>query len=117
FPRLQARLFGDPEFRGNFLRRSFVDPSIVTDEVVADLGRAARTEGYLAGMTDLMGQYDDADEAALLKNVRVPTLIVWGAQDRKPQGEFEELHGLLPGSTAVLVGDAGHYVHEEAPAE
>ncbi len=118
FPRLQAKLFGDPEFRSDFLRRSFIDPSIVTDEVVADLSRTSRSEGYLTGMTHLMGQYSDAAEVPLLPALQVPTLIVWGAQDRgKPPGEFEDLRRLTPGNTAVLVATSGHYVQEEAPRE
>ncbi len=118
FPRLQAKLFGDPEFRSNFLRRSFIDPSIVTDEVVADLGRTGRSAGYLTGMTHLMGQYSDAAEVPLLPQLRVPTLIVWGAEDRgKPAGEFEELRRLMPSNTAVLVAGSGHYVQEEASRE
>lgn len=118
FPRIQARIFGDPGFRANFLRRSFVDPRIVTPEVVADLNRTSRSEGYLTGMSNLMGQYQDADEIPLLASVAVPALIVWGAQDRgKPAGEFDELRGYLPGSEAVLVRSSGHYVQEEAPEE
>lgn len=118
FPRLQAKLFGDPAFRADFLRRSFVDPSIVTDQVVADLSLAARSEGYLRGMTNLMGQYQDADEIPLLAQVKVPSLIVWGAQDRgKPAGEFDELKSLLPAAATVYVETSGHYVQEEAPAE
>lgn len=118
FPRLQAKLFGDPEFRANFLKRSFVDPAIVTDGVVADLSLAARSEGYLRGMTHLMGQYQDADEIPLLAKVAVPSLIVWGAQDRgKPAGEFEELRALLPAADTVYVESSGHYVQEEAPEE
>ncbi|MCL4721910.1 MAG: alpha/beta fold hydrolase, partial [Gammaproteobacteria bacterium] len=118
FPRLQAKLFGAPEFRSNVLRRSFIDPSIVTDEVVADLGRTGRSAGYLTGMTHLMGQYSDATEVPLLPQLKVPTLIVWGAQDRgKPAGEFEELRRLMPANTAVLVAGSGHYVQEEAPRE
>ncbi|MEZ5564700.1 MAG: alpha/beta hydrolase [Gammaproteobacteria bacterium] len=118
FPRLQAKLFGDPEFRSNFLRRSFVNPSIVTDDVVRDLSLTARSEGYLRGMTALMGQYSDADEVRLLPQLKVPSLIVWGAQDRgKPAGEFDELKAMLPLNTAVLVPTSGHYVQEEAPKE
>ena len=118
FPRIQAKLFGDPEFRSGFLRRSFVDPSIVTDEVVQDLSRTSRTEGYLSGMTNLMGQYNDPDEVPMLPRLKVPSLIVWGQQDRgKPPGEFEELRAKMPFNTAVLVPTSGHYVQEEAPAE
>jgi pimeloyl-ACP methyl ester carboxylesterase len=118
FPRLQAKIFGDPGFRANFLRRSFVDPAIVTEEVIADLSRTSQSEGYLRGMTNLMGQYQDADEIPLLARVKVPTLIVWGAQDRgKPAGEFDQLKALLPGSDTTYVPRSGHYVQEEAPAE
>lgn len=118
FPRLQARLFGDPGFRSSFLRRSFVDPSIITADVVRDLGLAARSQGYLRGMTSLMGQYRDADEVSMLHRLAVPSLIVWGGQDRgKPRGEFEELRARLPLNTAVLVPTSGHYVQEEAPDE
>jgi pimeloyl-ACP methyl ester carboxylesterase len=118
FPRLQAKLFGDPEFRTQFLKRSFVDPAIVTDDVVRDLSLTSRSEGYLRGMTHLMGQYSDAEEVPLLPGLTVPSLIVWGQQDRgKPAGEFEELRVKMPFNTAVLVPTSGHYVQEEAPVE
>jgi pimeloyl-ACP methyl ester carboxylesterase len=118
FPRLQAKIFGDPGFRADFLKRSFVDPAIVTDQVIADLSLTSKSEGYLRGMTNLMGQYQDADEIPLLAKVKVPSLIVWGAQDRgKPAGEFDELHALLPAADTVYVESSGHYVQEEAPEE
>jgi pimeloyl-ACP methyl ester carboxylesterase len=69
-------------------------------------------------MTDLMGQYSDAEEVQMLPRLAVPSLIVWGEQDRgKPKGEFEQLKSMLPLNTAVLVSTSGHYVQEEAPAE
>jgi pimeloyl-ACP methyl ester carboxylesterase len=118
FPRLQAKLFGDPAFRGDFLRRSFVDPSIVTGDVITDLSRTSRTAGYLKGMTHLMGQYQDADEVPLLPTVKVPALVVFGAQDRgkpDPRAEFEQLQAALPESIGLWVPESGHYVQEEAP--
>ena len=118
FPRIQAKLFGDPEFRSGFLRNSFINPAIVTDDVVRDLGRTAQTEGYMSGMTSMMGQYSEPDELAMLPRLTVPSLIVWGQLDRnKTMAEFEELKANLPRSTAVLVPTSGHYVQEEAPAE
>lgn len=119
FQRVNAKLFGNREFRGSAIRGSFADPSIITEEVLDELMLASRSEGYLAGTTSLMGQYTPpGSEIPLLAQVRVPVLIVWGGQDRsKPEGEFEQLRELLPGSEAVLVPAAGHYVHEEAPDE
>lgn len=118
--RVQAKMFGDPEFRASFLRRSFVNPGIVTDQVVHDLSLASRSEGYLTGMTSLMGQYSDADEVPLLAEVKVPALVIFGARDRgkpDPRGEFDTLLARLPDSLGLWVEGSGHYVQEEAPTQ
>jgi pimeloyl-ACP methyl ester carboxylesterase len=114
--RVMAKNFGRREFRGDFLRRSYVNPAIVTDEVIDELMLAAHSEGYLAGTTHMMGQYETGNEPDVARRVRVPTLIVWGLQDRsKPAGELEAVQALIPGSEVVRVANAGHYVHEEQP--
>jgi pimeloyl-ACP methyl ester carboxylesterase len=115
-PRMSAKMFASREFRGEFLRKSYVNPAIVTDSVVDDVMLGARSEGYMAGMTSLMQQYEEGAEIALAADVRVPVLIPWGNQDRnKPPEEAQTLQRLLPGSTLVRFEKAGHYVHEEAP--
>jgi pimeloyl-ACP methyl ester carboxylesterase len=115
-PRMSARMFASREFRADFLRKSYVDPAIVTEAVVDDVMLAARSEGYMAGMTSLMQQYEEGAEIALAAQVRVPVLIPWGNQDRnKPAGEADALQRLLPGSKLVRFDGAGHYVHEEQP--
>jgi pimeloyl-ACP methyl ester carboxylesterase len=115
-PRMSAKLFASREFRGDFLRKSYVNPALVTEEVIDDVMLAARSEGYMAGMTSLMQQYHEGEEIALAGDVRVPVLIPWGNQDRnKPASEAQTLQQLLPGSTLVRFDAAGHYVHEEQP--
>lgn len=117
-PRMSAKLFASLEFRGRFLKQSYVNPSIVTEQVIDDVMLAARSEGYMRGMTSLMAQYREGEEIALAANVKVPVLIPWGDQDRnKPLQEARDLQALLPGSTLVRFSGAGHYVHEEAPIE
>lgn len=117
-PRMSAKMFASRDFRGNFLKKSYVDPSIVTEEVIDEVMKGARTEGYMAGMTSLMTQYAEGEEIQLASRVKVPTLIPWGNQDRnKLPSEADELQRLLPGSTLVRFANAGHYVHEEAAAE
>jgi pimeloyl-ACP methyl ester carboxylesterase len=117
-PRAMAKTFGTRGFRERFLRQSFVDQSIVTPQVIDDMMLGPRSRGYLDGMTSLMGQYVEGEELPLLARVSVPTLIVWGMQDKsKKPHELEELQSMLPGSVAVRVHESGHYVHEEQPEQ
>jgi len=117
-PRMSAKLFASREFRSRFLKKSYVNPEIVTEQVIDDVMLAAQSEGYMRGTTSLMTQYREGEEIALATNVKVPVLIPWGDQDRnKPFQEATELQALLPGSTLVRFSNAGHYVHEEAPTE
>jgi pimeloyl-ACP methyl ester carboxylesterase len=114
-PRMSAKLFASREFRGNFLKNSYVDPSIVTEQVIDEVMLGARTEGYMTGMTSLMMQYSEGEEILLAPRLTVPTLIPWGNQDRnKPINEADDLQRLIPGSRLVRFDNAGHYVHEEA---
>ncbi len=65
-----------------------------------------------------MSYYKAGSEMNMLDDVRVPVLIVWGAQDKKkPAGEAQQLQGLIANSQLVVVDDAGHYVHVEAAEE
>ena len=118
FPRLSAKQFGDRAFRETFLKNSFVDPSMVTEEMMDDLQRAVQSEGYMAGSTAMMNYYEAATEVALLPEVAVPTVIGWGQQDKnKGPAELQQLREGLQGEIVVEVADAGHYVHEEGAAE
>lgn len=115
-PRAMAKTFGTRGFRESFLRRSFLDPAIVTEQVMADMMLAPRSEGYLAGMTSMMGQYATGEEPLMARRVRVPTLITWGMQDRsKLPGEARMVRDLIPGAKLVEIDGSGHYVQEEQP--
>ena len=63
--RVSARQFGNRDFRGEFLRTSYIDPSIVTEAVVDDVTAGSRMEGYLDGMSSLMDQYTEGQELPL----------------------------------------------------
>jgi len=116
-PRVMARVFGTRELRESFLRRSYLDPRLVTDAVMDDIQLASRSADYLDGMTSLMGQYRTGEEPAAARRVRVPTLVIWGLQDRSKQpGEAAAVRDLIPGAVLIEVPEAGHYVHEEQPA-
>ncbi len=116
FQRLSAKQFGNREFRERFLKISFMNPDIVTDEVMDSLQLAVHSEGYMAGTTSMMGQYEAATEQAMLRKVDVPTIIVWGEKDRnKTPEELALLRAGLRDNIVIMSADAGHYVHEESP--
>ena len=115
-PRLAARQFGNRAFREQFLKSSYINPDIVTDQVIDEVMAGSRMQGYLLGTSALMGQYEEGAELPLLEKLTKPTLIVWGAADRnKPLAESEDLRQRIPNSRLVVIDNVGHYVHEEAP--
>ena len=90
--RLSAKQFGSRSFRESFLKTSYVNPDIITPEIMDDLMLTVRSEGYMSGMTSMMGQYVAASEGPLLPEIRVPTLIAWGVEDkRKDEAELQAL--------------------------
>lgn len=59
-----------------------------------------------------------ANLATAIREITIPTLIIWGRQDRViPPHLGERLHADIRGSRLVLIGDCGHIPHEERPQE
>lgn len=48
-----------------------------------------------------------------LHELRCPVLVVCGAADTKFRGIGERMHSMIPGSTFIVVEEAGHTVHLE----
>ena len=116
FARVSAKQFADRDFREEFLRRSYHNPSIVDEQVMDDIMLGARSEGYLTGTTSMLNKFYDANEAKLMHKVNNPTLIVFGIEDRnKSMEEALQLKNGFRNSKLELIKDAGHYVHEESP--
>lgn len=112
--RLFAKQLSQREFREAMLKGSFINTDIVTDEVMDNLELTTRSEGYLGGMTTMMGQYEAPDEEPLLAEATLPTVIVWGELDkRKTPAELAQLEAGLPNERTLKVPGVGHYVHEE----
>ena len=116
FARVSAKQFADREFREAFLKRSYHDPSIVDNKVMDEIMLGTRSEGYLRGTTSMLNKFYDTNEAQLMHKVTLPTLIVFGVEDRnKTIEEALELKNGFVNSKLELIQNAGHYVHEESP--
>ena len=76
----------------------------------------SQTKDYMSGMSSMLSKTYNANEAELMDKVKLPTLIVFGIEDRnKSMEEAEELRGGFTNSRLEIIQNAGHYVHEESP--
>ncbi len=56
------------------------------------------------------------EEVRALGRTTIPTLLVWGREDRAvPLPVGQTMHGMLPGSELLIIDRAGHTPHEEEP--
>jgi pyruvate dehydrogenase E2 component (dihydrolipoamide acetyltransferase) len=96
----------------------FADDKYVTRQLVDDLLRYKRIDGVSAALEALVDTLLDGDQQAidaskLLESVDLPTVIVWGAEDRilpVPEGAAIDQRAELR-----VVAGAGHMVHVEKP--
>jgi len=117
--RASFRLFFRKGYVGRVLRNSvYGDPGLVTDEVIEGYHRPFRSPGAASAYRSVgrrMRQWRLGDRA---KEIAVPTLIVWGEEDRvTPLTDAVELDSLIPNSTIVTVPGAGHYPQAEFPGQ
>ena len=114
--RISAKQFADRDFREGFLKRSYHEPSIVTDQVMDRVMLGSQTADYVSGMSSMLSKYYKSNEAELMSDVKLPTLIIFGIEDRnKSMDEALQLKNGFSNSRLEIIQDAGHYVHEESP--
>lgn len=98
------------------LRDVYGDPSKVTPELVDLYSAMARREGNRKALVRRLEQGYTAD-AAQLKAIRAPTLILWGGKDRLVPLELgQRLTRDIAGARLVVFDDLGHVPQEEDPA-
>jgi pimeloyl-ACP methyl ester carboxylesterase len=100
------------------LRQVFYDRSLVTREKVEEYLAPLARPGAVAAMRSLLARPSGFGLPALVSEVRVPTLIVWGRNDRWiPLADADRFAGVIPGSRKVVLESCGHMPQEERPAE
>jgi pimeloyl-ACP methyl ester carboxylesterase len=106
--------------REGLSRFVFHDPNFVTPEFAEQTFRARLAEGSQytqdsfwrnAGALDTL-----LDERA--REITVPTLVVWGAEDRLiPIGQGRDYADKIPGARLAVIAEAGHAPAIEKPRE
>jgi pimeloyl-ACP methyl ester carboxylesterase len=60
----------------------------------------------------------DTDTSDLLPNIEVPTLLLWGDDDRRsPTNIAEQLRDAIPNAELTVIANAGHVSNMEQPEE
>lgn len=78
--------------------------------------RLARSPAHIAGVMQMMAQWQLDALARELPGLRTPLLQIVGARDRTvPPGVAERVHALLPAATVLTLPELGHLAHEERP--
>ncbi len=88
----------------------------MTPELVALYTDLARREGNRAALRQRLAQRNTGREADI-KALKLPTLILWGGQDRLiPPVYGQRFAQDIPGAKLVLFESLGHVPQEEDPA-
>ena len=103
------------------LEKVFYKTDAVTPERIERYTRYFRGKGVIYALRATVKGIDPADYAHIGESYRglnVPTLIVWGQEDRiiKLKNAYR-LHGDVPGSRLKVLKNCGHNPHEERPEE
>ena len=93
------------------------DPQRISDELVDRYFELTLRDGNRAALRQRLLQYAPGEHADAIATLRLPTLILWGGQDRvispAAAAGFERL---IPGSQRVMFEALGHVPQEEDPA-
>ena len=93
------------------------DPAKVDDALVDRYFELTLREGNRAALIERFREPLSGQSAALIPTIRVPTLVMWGGQDRLiPPAWAQRFHEDIAGSRLAMFDDLGHVPHEEDPA-
>jgi pimeloyl-ACP methyl ester carboxylesterase len=106
--------------RKKVFKDSFIhDPAVVTDDYFENATRFQKIAGTTESLLSILRRrfFDTlSEEIARLGAMKVPTLIVWGREERAiPLDRGEAIHRLMPGSRFEIVDRAGHVPNSESP--
>lgn len=97
------------------LRQLYGDPVKVTPDLVDLYFDMARRQGNRDALARRLDQAQTAD-LSLLKDIKVPTLILWGGRDRLLPPELaHRFERDIPHARLVVFDDLGHMPQEEDP--
>jgi pimeloyl-ACP methyl ester carboxylesterase len=116
-PLFARRLAG--EQGDSFIRSAWFDPSLVDADpgIIAGYRKPLMAENWDRALWELTKATGAPELAERLGEIRVPTLVISGAQDRiVPVENSLRLAEDIPGAQLVVIENCGHLPQEECPA-
>lgn len=111
--RRMERTLGRKRLRTASYAGVIAHPDLIRREMLWELGSYAVNSPSLVEAAYALAGYDTRERLA---EIRIPTLIVWGEQDRLvPAGAAYEYERRIPGSRLTMIHDCGHMVQLERP--
>ena len=100
------------------VKNVYADKSKVTDAIVDRYFELSLREGNRQAFVDRLSFHDKVNAHLNIKNIRQPTLVLWGAEDLLiPIEKANLFHEDLPNDTLVIIKNSGHIPMEESPIE
>ncbi len=98
------------------LAPAYADPTKLTDDVVDRYSDMLRAPGVRAAILARTAQTVLEEPEPLLRNIRAPTLLLWGDRDAMiPIGNAADYLATIPQSRLAVLPGLGHVPFEEAP--
>jgi pimeloyl-ACP methyl ester carboxylesterase len=93
---------------------AFVDVKALNEALVNRYYDMLRAPGVRGAILDRSNQTIYTDPVPRLKNIKAPTLLLWGAQDQMiPSANAQSYAGVLSNSTTIVIPNLGHLLQEE----
>lgn len=94
----------------------FFDQSLINDELIREFGRPLAEKGFYKALIRLIRHREGDLLPQQLKDIQVPTLLLWGEEDRVVPVEVgKRLVRDLPDARLITYEETGHLITEERP--
>ena len=100
----------------HFMDAAFSDPQALSETLVNRYHDMLRAPGVRTAILDRADQTVYSNPIPSLQRIQVPTLLLWGANDRMiPSTQAAQYAQVLPHSQTVVLPNLGHVLQEERP--
>jgi 2-hydroxy-6-oxonona-2,4-dienedioate hydrolase len=115
---IMAALYPTYENANRAFRDMAYEPSVVSEETIRDfMNRMRLPNAKYAFMSTLLAIRDSKDLSGRLSKISVPTLLIWGANDRMIPLAYSREYTEIPNSQLTIIDNCGHTPFVEKPAE